>query len=300
MRRAILSITLLASTFALFPAIARSQQSQLMNGIGLIDYNPPPHFKVGTWAKYHVTGHSILGHSDDYVVTIGIAGEERLWGEDCFWVETSTESRKGGSTSIATLMSYSVFDDSLPFTHMQYYIRKNVTESDELGNPVEVISRRPPVTLKARAGPERKLSWHIDTLGVDTIHIDKGTFVCKHVRTRQDLGIEAGRGDSSLYSETMDHRESFVSRLVPLTGIVREDIDFTSTLKAWMIGRSRDAPTNTVSHAVGQAVLVDYGENYQPTVIAPFRRHSLRELDREAARGAPAAPRRRAPGRKSG
>ena len=300
MRRAILSITVLVSTLALFPAAAHAQQNQLMNGIGLIDYNPPPHFKVGTWAKYHVTGHSALGHSDDYVVTIGIAGEERLWGEDCFWVETSTESKTQGSTSIASLMSYAVFSDSLPFVHMQYYIRKNITEADELGNPVEVIARRPPVTLKTRAGKERKLNWHVDTLGVDTIRIDSGTYVCQRVRTRQDLGIEAERGDSTLYSETRDHRDSFISRRVPLTGIVREDIDFTSTLKSWMVGRSRDAPTNVVSHAVGQAVLVGFGEDYQPTIVSPSKRHSLRDLDREAARSAPATPRRRAPPRKSG
>ena len=300
MRRAIFSITVLASALALLPAGARSQQTQITNGIGLIDYNPPPHFKVGTWAKYHVTGHSILGHSDDYIVTIGIAGEERLWGEDCFWVETTTESKNQGSTSIASLMSYSVFGDSLPFADMQYYIRKNITEADELGNPVEVISRRPPVTLKTRAGKERNLSWHIDTLGVDTIHVAKGTYVCKRVQTRQDLGIEAQRGDSTLYSENKDHRETFISRLVPLTGIVREDIDFTSTLRSWMIGRSKDAPTNVVSHAVGQAVLVDFGEDYQPTIVAASKRHSLRELDREAARSAPATPRRRAPARKSG
>src|SRR5437870_11902584 len=127
MRRAIASLLIVSAFLGLVTSRAWAQSDQLVNGIGLIDYSRAPDFKIGSWVKYHVTGHSSLGHSDDYVVTVAISGEERLWGEPCFWVETTTEQKGGSSFGIATLMSYSIFNDSLPALHMQYYTRKNVT-----------------------------------------------------------------------------------------------------------------------------------------------------------------------------
>ena len=83
---------------------AAQQKVELVNGIGLIDYSQKPHFKVGDWVRYHVTGSSETGMHDDYEVTVLIGGEERFWGEDCFWVETWTEPASGGSRAVATLM----------------------------------------------------------------------------------------------------------------------------------------------------------------------------------------------------
>src|SRR5262249_27886169 len=109
MRRAIQLLAAVAlAAVAAAPIV--SAEDQLMNGIGLIDYGRRPDFKVGTWVRYHVTGQSVQGHSNDYDLTIGIGGEERFWGEECFWVETLMRG-KSGSGLVASLMSYSVFDD---------------------------------------------------------------------------------------------------------------------------------------------------------------------------------------------
>jgi hypothetical protein len=290
---------MLAATTLLAAAPAHGQVAdQLMNGIGLIDFSHHPRFKVGTWVKYHVTGHSARGHSDDYTMTVAIGGEERLWGEDCFWVETATESKSGAGGGIATLMSYAAFGDSMPFLDMQYYTRKNITESDADGKPIEVVARRPPATLKFRDLSQKGLAVHIDTLGVDTVVVPKGRFACQHVRILQNLGVETERRDSSAYSENKDQRDSYVTREIPLTGIAREDIEFTETVKVWMVGRSRDVPANTFNHSVGQAVLVDFGEAYQPQMVPESKRRSLEEQDRAAARAA-AAPARSKPPPKS-
>ncbi|HTM56880.1 MAG TPA: hypothetical protein VL123_00540 [Candidatus Udaeobacter sp.] len=300
MRRATLSLVTIALLLTVAAPAAWCQGNQLVNGIGLIDYSRRPDFKVGDWVKYHVTGHSSKGSSDEYDLTIAIAGEELLWGEPCFWVETSTESKSNGTVGIATLMSYSVFDDSLPSVNMQYYTRKNVTETDENGNPVEVVARRPPVTLKTRNDPKNRVHHlHVDTLGVETIRIPKGEFVCKHLKIKEDLGVEIERPDSTRFSETRDFRDTYVSRRIPVTGVAREDIEFTSSLKAWMVGRSSDAPSNVVTHSIGQAVLVDYGSGYAGSLVPASKRRSIREQEAESRPAAPKARRVTTP-RKSG
>ncbi|MBI1799635.1 MAG: hypothetical protein HYR73_08095 [Candidatus Eisenbacteria bacterium] len=291
MRRAILltAAVMLASALA-GPAHAQFAGGFEINGIGLIDYGRRPDFKVGTWTRYHVTGQTSMGHVDDYVVTVGVAGEERFWGEDCFWVETETSSKTGGSSVLATLMSYSVFDDSLPFPHMQFYMRKNINDVDAQGQPLEMISRRPPASIRQRNRVERDLKWYIDTLGVDSVHIALGSYLCKRVHIRQDVQVEADKGDSTTSDESKEDRDSYVSRQVPLTGIVREDIDFKGLRTAWLIGRSKDAPTVVLDHSTGRAELVGFGYNYRGQMVPESKRSSIREQERAAAPTAPAAP----------
>ena len=62
-------------------SLARAQGSsvEVVNGIGLIDYASHPRLKVGLWVRYHMTGRSVMGAEDDYVVTVLIAGEEDFW-----------------------------------------------------------------------------------------------------------------------------------------------------------------------------------------------------------------------------
>jgi len=301
MRRAIFALLLIGTAGFLTTPPARPEgNDQLMNGIGLVDYSRRSAVRVGAWTRYHVTGKSDKGTATDYTMTIGIAGEERLWGEECFWVETSTQS-KGASSAIATLMSYSVFQDSTPFVHMQYYTRKNIAELDASGQPSEEVARRPPAAIKNRpAAQGQSLAVHFDTLAVETLTVAKGKFVCRHIQIRQNLGVEAERGDSSLYTTTLDQRDSYVSERVPLTGIVREDILFHSTLKTWMAGRSTDAPTNTLGHSTGVATLEDYGDDYKAYIIPANKRRTQKEQDREAAaRAAPATAKKSAPAKAS-
>jgi hypothetical protein len=292
MRRAILLIASLCLASALGSGISRAQSGGgfQINGVGLIDYGRKPDFKVGSWTRYHVTGGSSLGNFDDYVVTVGVAGEEKFWGEDCFWVETATTPKGGGPTLVATLMSYQVFNDSLPFPHMQFYMRKTISESDARGNPLEMVNRRPPGALKTRDRKERNLKWYIDTLGVETVPSKKGEFACKHVHIRQDVQIEVDKGDSTISEETKEDRESFVSPKVPLTGIVREDIEFKLLRQAWLIGRSKDAPTLLMTHSSGRAELEDFGDDYHSELVPAAKQHSIREQERAAAAAAAQAP----------
>jgi len=125
-----------------------------MNAIGLIDYQSKPTFKPGDWVRYRVTGANNEGAEDDYFVTILIAGEERFWGDDCFWVETRSQAI--GSTDIsgvATLMSYSIFSDSLAVPRMKLYMRKSITDNLEDGTFRQDLTKRPPLTLKNRKPP---------------------------------------------------------------------------------------------------------------------------------------------------
>src|SRR5205823_4498459 len=99
------------------PALAQEQVNRI-DGVGMLDYSTGrSEFKLGNWAKYHVTAKSDLGVVDDYTVTVLIAGEEHWWGEDCFWVETWTDAAGQSPRSTATLMSYAIFDDSLALQH---------------------------------------------------------------------------------------------------------------------------------------------------------------------------------------
>jgi hypothetical protein len=302
MRHAIRTALLALGICLGLASTALAQDNQVMNGIGLIDYGHGPHFKFGTWVRYHVTGHSAQGHSQDYLMTVGIAGEERFWGEDCFWVETLTEPKGSAPTAVATLMSYSIFSDSLPMQHLQYYTRKNITESDTRGEPLEELAKRPIYVIKARPHPENS-HWYTDTLGIDTIRVAKGTFRCRKVHIKQDVGGEIEHPDSSFFAETREERDSYLSHEVPLSGIVREDIEYLQTKKAWLVGRSQEAVTNVISHSFGQAELVDFGDGYEAQVIPEERRHAMSaEPSDTPARpaGAHPAPAKKSTAKKSG
>jgi hypothetical protein len=299
MRRAIPRLALLLLSFALVPLAghAAPQRVTAINGVGLIDYHDRPELKIGTWVKYHVTGSSALGMSDDYTVTVVMAGEERFWGDDGFWIETLTEHAGSAPVAMATLMSYSIFQDSLAFPHMQYYIRKTANEVDEQGNPINQVAKRPPETLINRNRKERDMHWYIDTLGTDSVHVTAGSFFCHKVRIRQAVGASVDQGDSTFYTEVREDRDSYITMRVPLTRIVREDIDYSIKRKSWLIGRSQDAPENVMEHSVGRAELIGYGTGYKPGMVPARFQHTLKEQDRRAA--APAAAPQRKPGGKS-
>ena len=301
MRRAISTpaLLLLAALMAPCAAHAAAQTVTAINGVGLIDYHDKPEFKVGSWVKYRVTSASALGMTDDYTVTVAFCGEERFWGDDCFWIESVTEPAVGSPSAIATLMSYAIFEDSLAFPHMQYYIRKTCSEIDELGNPVPVVGKRPPETLIKRDRKERNIHWYIDTLGTDTVRTLRGQFFCQKVQIRQAIGASTDQGDSTLYTEVREVRDSYISERVPLTRIVREDIDYSFRRKKWMIGRSQDAPENLMEHATGRAELVEFGTGYQPSLVPATFQRTIKAQER--ANAAPTAiPRRKTAARKSG
>ncbi len=273
-------------------ARAAAQGVDVLNGVGLIDYASHPRFKVGSWVKYHVTGHSEMGLSDDYMVTILIAGEERFWGEDCFWVETWLEPRDEPPRPVATLMSYDVFTDSLPLVRMQYYMRKSIDGMTTDGGLSEQVIRRPPTTLRNRSAVESGLDMRIDSLGADTVATPPGTFRCRLIKYDQGKAASLDQRDSTVRTETRETRVTYYSTEIPVTGLARETIDRSIKRRTWAIGRSQQAsPLNTMDHALGDARLVAFGEGMKSQLLPEWRQKSLKEWDAEAARARPPATR---------
>ena len=302
MRRAVPLLALAACLLSLYgPAPTRATESGLdrINGIGLIDFGLKPTFKVGDWARYHMSAKSEMGVVDDYSVTVLIGGEEQWWGEDCFWIETWTESPGTGTQAVASLMSYEVFNDSLALPHMQLYVRKLITGMNPDNTPVQVVYKRPASTLKMRETPSSQFKVQVDTLGRESVTVPKGSYDCTKLQFLQGRGTTGARGDSTEYTELRELRTTFLNPKVPITHIVREDIEQTFTRKAWKVGYSKDAtPTMTLDRTLGSAQLVDCGAGLQSHTVPERLRKSIAEQRAESARApAPAKP---GPKKKSG
>jgi hypothetical protein len=301
MRRAVPALALAASLASLClpvatwaqPGAAQSKPPtpDRINGIGLIDFGVKPTFKVGDWAKYHMSAKSALGVVDDYNVTVLIGGEEDWWGEEAFWIETWTESATGRTEAVASLMSYEVFRDSLALPHMQMYVRKIINGIREDGTPEQQVYKRPASTLKMREVPGSQFKLQIDTLGTETITVPKGTYECRHLHFLQGRGAIGASGDSTDYTELREDRNTFMSERVPITHIVREDIEQRFTRKAWKVGHSQDAtPTMTLDRTLGSAQLIDSGSGLSAQMVPKELRRSLAEQRAAAAR--PPAPKK--------
>jgi len=302
MRRAVPWLALAAAILSLYgPGPSRATEAGLdrINGIGLIDFGMKPTFKVGDWARYHMSAKSELGVVDDYNVTVLIAGEEAWWGEDCFWIETVTESPGAGTQAVASLMSYEVFNDSLALPHMQLYVRKLITSMDADGNAIQVVYKRPATTFKMRETPTSQFKVQVDTLGRESVTVPKGSFDCVKLQFLQGRGQTGARGDSTEYKELREVRTTFMSPKIPITHIAREDIEQSWTRKAWKVGYSKDAtPTVFLDRTLGSAQLMDSGSGMEShTVPEPLRR-SIAEQRAQAAR--PKAPARPVPRKKAG
>ena len=274
------------------PAPAQKPQSRI-NAIGLIDFTAKPPLKVGSWARYHMAAKSELGVVDDYTLTVLIAGEEHWWGEDCFWIETWTDQAAGGSQAVASLMSYDIFQDSLAMPHMQLYVRKVINGMTKDGTPIEEVYKRPASTLKQREPLESQFKTDIDSVGAERITVPKGDFDCRKVRYFQGRSQTGSKGDSTDYTELRETRTVFMNGSIPITHIVREDIEQVFTRRAWMVGYSKQAtPTVTLDRTRGSAEPVAYGTSgLTPHMVPPNRAKSLDEQRADAAKAAKAAPR---------
>ena len=258
---------------------------------------------------------------DDYVATILIGGEERFWGEECFWIETWTAPSGGVESAVATLMSYSAFGDTAWLENFQKYARKTVSDVDEDGRPIIQIMKRSG-SYKRRGGPRRSITYAIDSLGTDTVTAVKGViYKCAKVSIRQGIGMNSDVGDSTVRNEVREDRMAYYSDKVPITSLAREDIETSTIRKSWKIGRSADAIQKTVDHGLGISRIVDYGSGGLAPKLVPIsarkplarqgpshrrrrgarRRAEHRAPRAEASRTAPVrtAPGRTAPNRRS-
>jgi hypothetical protein len=282
MPRATQRLTFLLALTALMgaaSAFAETKAVNNINGIGLVDYTRKPDFKVGSWVRYHTVGSSLMGARDDYRATVLIAGEERFWGEDGFWVETWNEVQDGKSAkAVATLMSYAIFQDSLPIPRMQLYMRKSIGQVDDEGRPLEELLKRPPSSLKTRKPIGGDVHFAIDTLGTDTVQTVAGDFRCQMYKIRQGTAVTQELGDSTIYTEVREDRVVYMALNVPITHIVREDIDYSIHRRAWRAGRSQDSvPMLLLERSQGTARLEGMGEGLKGRVLPLARQKSLAE-----------------------
>lgn len=285
MRRACWVTVLLLAALAPAPGVRAAVKGvDVINGIGLIDYSHRPDFEVGWYAKYRVTGHSEMGESDDYQVTVLIAAEERFWGEDCFWVETVLEPRGRPARRVASLMSYDIFTDSLPIPRMQYYMRKTIEGISAEGAPVEAVMRRPASTLKKRTPVLSEVDWRVDTLGVDSVLTPAGAFVCRQIRYNEGKAASVDQRDSTVRTEVRETRVAYYSSDVPVTGLARERIENLIQRRTWAIGRSAEvSKLNTMDRAVGEARLIEVGRGMKSQMLPEGRQKSLKQWDAEIA-----------------
>jgi len=271
MRRAT-PVLLLAMLLVLSASAARAQGQASFNGIGLIDYSTKPTFKVGDWARYRMKGSSEMGMSDDYTLTVLIAGEEDFWGDPGFWVETWLDVPGQPARTQASLVSYTIFADTSAIQRLLLYTRKMITMLNDDGTPKIDINRPTTGTLKARHDVKNPVSWSRDTLGRDTVSAGGKTYAATKVLMRQGKAVTQAAGDSTIYTELREDRTSWYAREVPITHLVREDIETTSSRKTWMIGRSGDAtPLNIRDRGTGTALLLDYGSSGKTARLLPER-----------------------------
>jgi hypothetical protein len=301
MRRAV-SFFLLAALILGSPLAARS--ATIVDGAGMIPFGGRPPFKVGDWVKYRTQGSSLHGHSNDYTVTILIAGEELFWGERCFWVETWTEAEDEGKQVTASLITYDIFGDSLATTNLSWFLRKTIHAVDDKGNPVQLVNSRPSTDFKSHPKKENELreaEKDQDTLGVETVTTPIGTYQATKVRRTSKIVELMDKGDSTIYYEKVETRDAFYSPEIPVTRLVREDIDDHQQGRSWMIGNRKDATRlNTLERAQGATTLVAFGSgNLEPAVVPVSLRRSIDEQER--TQRAPArTPARRTGARGSG
>jgi hypothetical protein len=251
-----------------------------------------------------VTGSSELGEADDYNVMVLIAGAEKFWGEDCFWVETWTEALHHSPASVATLMSYSAFGDSAWLQNFQKYARKTIHDVHEDGTPIQTVMRRLN-TLNRRDAVTREVTLLTDTLGADTVHVGRGVFQCTKIVTHQGVGINAEVGDSTTRNEVRENRTRYYTLQVPITSVAREDIENVILRKTWKAGESDKAVVLTRERALGIARLVDFGSGgVTPQVTPEYARRGIAGAaagpTRDPVRRSPAAPARKATKRSTG
>ena len=279
-RSRILATSVAVLLLAIAARPVHAQKGTLIDAIGMVDYSAGrPGIKVGSWVRYHVTGKSDLGATDDYTVTLLIAGEQEWWGEDCFWVETWTTLPGGHTQTAATLVSYAIFDDSLAVPHILLYQRKRITELDPQGVPVEQILRRGSGALKSRTPPGAGLARKVDSLGTETVKSPRGDLFCYKVRTEQAASSTGQSADSMQYTENRVVRVGYRTRQVPVTGIAREELDFGIWRRTWLSGRSQEtAPLRVLDRSTGTVELVDFGTAGLKANFVPERfRRSLTE-----------------------
>lgn len=268
-----------AAVFAISNAAAQDPE-KVQSLVSMVDYLHPPDFKKGSWIRYRVQGGSASGQSQNFHTTLLIAGEERFWGDDGFWLETWTEVAPGVNASSAALMSYATFQDSFPYARIQHYMRKTAMPGGDDGRPLsEEVMRRSITAARVRKWLSSEDPWKTDTLGPDTVATPFGTFPVIKVRLQRGTGKTEDSRDSTVYTESRETRIEYRTLGVPITHIAREDIEYVAQRRAWRVGASQEgAPFQLIERSWLSSRIVEKGESgLASMVLPPSRQKSLRE-----------------------
>ena len=264
MRRAVLALVLILA----LPATAHAYKPEgPVDAIGMIDYSHGVHFKVGDWVRYRTKGDSYQGYRTDYTVTVLIAGEEMWWGEKCFWVETQTSYAGQAPDVASSLVSYGIFEDSLPALRFTRYLRKFVDGRDEKGNYTQQPFRRAVTEIRSRTFAEFAPPRKIDTLGVEHITVQKGSYDALKVKQVYREVETSMQGDSTVYYENVEDHTYWWADQVPITRLAKVEQDNIQRKRVWMIGESSNAPMVVAEHSTGGTELLDYGSGMKATSI---------------------------------
>lgn len=298
MRRAVLALLLLA----MCPLAARAAKpAGSVDAVGMLGYQFRPSLKIGDWVRYRTHGKSAQGYETDYTVTILIAGEELWWGEECFWVETRTKYRDNPNEEVtASLLSYAVFDDSLPNRHFQMYMRKMCEGIGDDGLLVQQPFLRSPRELTTRGFEIYEPARKVDTLGVKPVEVPKGRFDGLHIHQNYREAVTKQDGDSTVYFERNEDHDYFYAREIPLTCLLRIDQENTQRRRVWLAGESENAPLRIDEYTNGSTELIDFGSGMRTTYLPASVQRPLREQQRASETKKPAAPGRRAPAKSQG
>lgn len=288
MRRASLSSIALALVVLLGSLSARVSPAapKQINGIGLVDYANKPDFKVGDWVRYRMSGSSELGVEENYTITLLVAGEMDFWGDRAFWLETWKDVPGQPLEVLASAVSYDAFKDTSAVERLQFYTRVMINTLNPDGEPRLEVNKPAASTVRMRREVKNPVRWTRDTLGTDTCSTPTGDYRTLKVLLKQGTGATQSVGDSSVYQELRENRTSFVSMQIPLTHLVREDIETMAARKAWLIGRSGDAtPLATRDRALGSARIVAMGHGGLSArmVPEPYRYTLEEQRARESA-----------------
>jgi hypothetical protein len=288
MRRAVLILALLAA----FPLSARAAKPEgPVDAVGMLDFKKG-RFKVGDWVRYRTVGNSAQGYRTDYTVTVLIAGEELWWGEECFWVETHTAYSGGKPEITASLISFSVFEDSLPSRRFARYLRKYLDGVDAEGKWVQTPFQRAGAEITNRAWEEYEPVRKVDTLGVEPVTVPKGTFQGLKVWQFYKEYTNRVAGDSTVYFELTEDHTTWWSKDVPLTSFVKQTQENTQRRRTWLLGNPENVPLNVVELATGGTELLDFGGGMKALAIAErFQRPLGEQRAAQQSKRPPAAKR---------
>ena len=274
MRRAVLILALLAA----FPLTARAAKPEgPVDAVGMLDFKKG-RFNVGDWVRYRTVGSSMQGYRTDYTVTVLIAGEELWWGEECFWVETQTAYAGAKDPEItASLISFSVFEDSLASRRFSRYLRKYFDGVDAEGRWIQAPFQRAAAEVTNRNFEEFDPVRKVDTLGVESVTVPKGVFQGLKVREFFKEYTNRVAGDSTVYFELTEDHVTWWSKDVPITSLVKQTQENTQRRRTWLLGNPETVPMNVVELATGGTELLDFGTGMKSHAIAEKFQRPLRE-----------------------